>query len=111
MIVNPHPFRYFESFTGPTQGVNGDGRGTEVGPVANAIASLELHDQVEHADSQFTFFVKAIGGYIRVYDVNGADMGAHLRYQTDRGHDVRTSIQDAAAAAGVTFGDPWSMAS
>jgi hypothetical protein len=111
VIVNPHPFRYFESFVGPTEGANGDGRGIDFGQVAEAIRSLGLHDHEEDADSEFTFFVKAIGGYIRVYDVDGTVMGAHLRYQTNRGHDVRARLQAAAAAAGVDFGDPWSMAS
>ncbi|EWT01274.1 hypothetical protein N865_05630 [Intrasporangium oryzae NRRL B-24470] len=110
VIVNPHPFRHFESFVGPTEGANGNGTGIDVDRVAEAITALGVHDAMEHADSEFTFFVRAIGGYISVYDVNGSEMGAHLRYQTDRGHDVRASLQRAVEAAGVTFGDPWSMA-
>lgn len=105
-IVNPHPFRYFESFVGPTEGANGDGTGIRARCRCRCDRALGLHDAMEDADSDFTFFVKAIGGYIRVYDVNGTDMGAHLRYQTDRGHDVRATLHDAAVAAGLTFGLP-----
>lgn len=110
VLVNPHPFRYFESELGPTEAVNGEAKGTDVVRVAEAIRSLGLHDAMEDADSQFTFFVKAIGGYVAVYDINGTDMGAHLRYQKDRSDSVRARIQETASTAGVTFGTPWLMA-
>jgi hypothetical protein len=48
-------------------------------------------------------------GYLSFQDPHVTDVNVHFRYQTDRAPDIRGRIREAAVAAGVTFGQPWSM--
>jgi hypothetical protein len=109
VLWRPHPFRYFESFVGPTEAANGRGNRADFGPMTEAIRSLGLHDAVEADEYECTFFVKAIGGYLSFQDTEVTDVNVHFRYQTDRSPDLRARIRDTAVAAGVTFWKPWSM--
>jgi hypothetical protein len=110
VLWRPHPFRYFESFVGPTEAVNGRGPRADFGRMTEAITSLGLHDAVEDNEHERTFFVKAIGGYLSLQDPEHTDVNVHFRYLTDRAPGVRTRIRDTAVAAGVTtWSPPWSM--
>lgn len=106
----PHPFRYFESSVGPTEAVNGRGNRAGFSRMVQAIRSLALHDAVEIDEHNCTFFVRAVGGYLRLQDTEVTDVNVHFRYQTNRSPDLRARIRDAAVRAGVTFWTPWSMA-
>jgi hypothetical protein len=105
VLMDPHPFRYFESLATPTEAVNGHGTHDDLGRMTEAIRSLGLHDAVEEdIEDERTFFVKAIGGYLRFLGPGYV----HFRYQRDRSPEVRAHIWEAAVAAGVTFGPtPW----
>lgn len=109
VLMHPHPFRYFESFAGPTEAANGTGRRGGFTGMTEAISSLGLHDAVETGDRERVFFVKAIGGYLSFHDPEVSDVNVHLRYQADRAPDIRERIREAAVRAGVTFGQPWRM--
>ncbi|WP_020391371.1 SMI1/KNR4 family protein [Kribbella catacumbae] len=109
VLTRPHPFRYFESFAGPTEATNGQGRRGGFSQLAEAISSLGLHDAVETGDDECTFFVKAIGGYLSLQDPQASNVYAHFRYQPDRAADLRERIRQTAITTGVTFGAPWSM--
>jgi hypothetical protein len=109
VLWRPRPFRYFESFVGSIEAVNGDGNRASFGRVTDAIRALGLHDAVEDTGHERTFFVKAIGGYVSLRDSEDTDLYAHFRYQPDRSPGVRARFWDTAVAAGVTWGSPWSM--
>jgi len=109
VLGRPHPFRYFESFVGPTEAANGRDNRADFGRTTDAIRSLGLHDVVEDDEYERTFFVKALGGHLSLQDTEETDVSVHFRYQTDRSTDVRARIRDTAVAAGVTWWAPWSM--
>lgn len=109
VLTRSHPFRYFESFAGSTEAANGVGTHGSFSEMTEAIRSLGLHDAVETDDHDCTFFVRAIGGSLSFHDAQVTDVNVHFRYRTDRAPDIRARIRETAVAAGVTFGQPWSM--
>lgn len=109
VLTRPHPFRYFESFAGSTEAVNGFGPDGDFSEMTGAIRALGLHDAEEIAGDDHTFFVRPIGGYLSFQPNEEMDVNVHFRYCTDRAPDIRARIRDTAIAAGVTFGRPWSM--
>jgi hypothetical protein len=109
VLTLPHPFRYFESFAGPTEAVNGFGPHGDFSEMTGAVRALGLHDAMETAGDDCIFFVKAIGGYLSFQPNKEMDVNVHFSYRTDRAPDVRARIRDTAIAAGVAFGRPWSM--
>jgi hypothetical protein len=109
VLTYPHPFRYFESFAGPVEAVNGSGPDGNFREMTEAIKALGLHDFMETTRDHYSFFVRAIGGYVSFQPTGDMDVNVHFRYRADRAPDVRARIREAAIAAGVSFGHPWSM--
>jgi len=115
VLRRPRPFRFFESFVGPTEAANGVALRAGFARVSEAVRSLGLHDvevtgedEDGRSDSR-TFFVKAIGGFLSILDSRVTDLHVHFRYQTDHSPEVRAQLRESAVAAGVSFGRPWSM--
>jgi hypothetical protein len=96
VLWRPHPFRYFESFVGSIEAVNGDGNRAAFGRMTEAIRALDLHDAVEDNGYERTFFVKAIGGYLSLRHSEDTDVYAYFRCQPDRSPGVPARIWDTA---------------
>jgi hypothetical protein len=115
VLWRPSPFRFFESWVGPTEAANGVGNRAGFARVSAAVRSLGVHDvEVTGADEDGrtdsrTFFLKAIGGSLSITDSRVTDLHVHFRYQADRSPEVRAQLRESAIAAGVSFGKPWSM--
>jgi len=106
-----HPLRYFDAFVGSLEARNGRGNRAGLERITTAIRSLSLHDAEDSYDYGYTFFFKAIGGFLSFHDSQVTDVNVHLRYRTNQSPEVRERIRQTAAEAGVSFTPSWSMAS